>query len=73
MEDAARSRGSDPNQTIWNMARKLDIKEIDRIVKEVGLSKAQRRLLHDEITKQALSLEEIRKIAEEIKKLHPNR
>jgi hypothetical protein len=55
------------------MARKLDIKEIDRIVKEVGLSKAQRRLLHDEITKQDFSLEEIREIAEEIKKLYPNK
>jgi hypothetical protein len=53
------------------MARKVDIKELDRIVREVGLSKAQRRLLHDEITKQNYSLEEIRKIAEEIKRLYP--
>ena len=55
------------------MARKLDIKEFDRIVREVGLSRAQRRILHDEITKQNLSLEEIRRIAEEIKKLYPNK
>ena len=55
------------------MARKQDIKEIDRIVREVGLSRAQRRFLHDEITKQNLSLEEIRRIAEEIKKLYPNK
>jgi hypothetical protein len=73
MENAERSRGSDPSQTIWNMARKLYIKAIDRIVKEVGLSKTQRRRLHDEITKQNLSLEEIRQIAEEIKKLYPNK
>jgi hypothetical protein len=71
-ENGARGRGSDPNQMIGNMARKLDIKEMDRIVKEVGLSKAQRRLLHDEITKQNLSLEKIREIAAEIRKLYPN-
>src|SRR5262245_50404455 len=72
-ENAAWSRGLSPNQAIWNMARKLDIKEIDRIVKEVGLSKAQRKLLHDEITKQEFSLDEIREIAEEIKKHYPNK
>jgi len=55
------------------MARKADIKAIDQIVKKVGLSKTQRRLLHDEITKQNHSFEEIRKIAEEIKKLYPNK
>ena len=55
-----------------DMARKLEIKAIDRIVREVGLSRAQRRLLHDEITRQNLSLKKIREIAEEIKERHPN-
>ncbi len=50
-----------------------DIRKIDRIVKEEGLSKEQRRLLHDEITGQDLSLDEIREIAREIKELYPNK
>lgn len=54
------------------MPRKPDIREIDRIVKEEGLSREQRRLLHDEITGQDLSLDEIREIAREIKKFYPN-
>jgi len=62
-----------PKQNVLNMARKAEIKAIDRIVKEVNLSKTQRRLLHDEITKQNYSLEEIREIAEEIKRLNPNK
>jgi uncharacterized membrane protein YebE (DUF533 family) len=48
------------------MARKSDIKQIDRIVKEVGLNRNQRRLLHDEITGQDLSLDEIADIARDI-------
>jgi len=52
---------------------KQDIKEINRIVKEEGLSREQRRLLHEEISGQNLSLEEIREIAREIKKLYPNK
>ncbi len=51
---------------------KKDIKEVDRIVREEGLSKDQRRLLHEEITGQNLSLDEIRQIAREIKELYPN-
>jgi hypothetical protein len=54
------------------MARKPAIKEVDRIVKEVRLTKKQRRLLHDEITGQNHSLERIREIAENIKKYYPN-
>ncbi len=73
MENAAPSRGLNPNTGILNMARKLDIKAINRIVEQVGLTKAQRRLLHDEITKQVYSLEEIREISEQIKKLYPNK
>jgi hypothetical protein len=52
---------------------KADIKEIDRIVKEEGLSHEQRRLLHREITGQGMTFEEIRAIAKEIKKLYPNK
>ena len=55
------------------MGRKDDIKAIDQIVKEVGLSKGQRRLLHDEITGQDYTLEQIREIAQEIKELYPNK
>ena len=55
------------------MPRKDDIREIDRIVKEEGLSREQRRMLHDEISGQELSLDEIREIAREIKDLYPNK
>jgi hypothetical protein len=51
---------------------KEDIKQIDRIAKEEGLSRGQRRILHDEISGQDYSLEEIRQIAREIKRLYPN-
>ena len=74
MENAARSRGLSPNQNILNMARKADLKQIDRIAKEVGgLTKGQRQLLHREITKQRYSLDEIKQITEEIKKLYPKK
>src|SRR4051794_20782300 len=52
---------------------KADIKAIDRIVREEGLSRGQRRLLHDEITGRQLTLEEIRQIARDIKELYPNK
>ena len=55
------------------MSRKDDLRKIDRIVKEEGLSKGQRRLLHEEISGQNLSLDEIREIAREIKRLYPNK
>jgi hypothetical protein len=53
--------------------RKGDIREIDRIVREEGMTKGQRRLLHEEISGQQLSLDEIRRIAKEIKVLYPNK
>jgi hypothetical protein len=53
--------------------RKADIRQIDRIVREEGLSREQRRMLHEEITGQQLSLEKIREIAKQIKELYPNR
>lgn len=55
------------------MPRKDDIREIDRIVKEERLSKEQRRLLHRDITREQLSLTEIRERAREIKELYPNK
>ena len=55
------------------MPRKLYIKAIDRIVTELDLTKAQRRLLHDEITKQGFTLEKILEIAKEIKRIYPNK
>jgi hypothetical protein len=55
------------------MAKKLDIKQIDRIVKEERLTTGQRELLHRAITKAGYSLKEIREIAKEIKELYPNK
>ena len=50
-----------------------DIKQIDRIVKEEGLSIGQREILHEEIARQGYTLEEIRDVAREIKELYPNK
>lgn len=47
-------------------ARKPDIRFIDRLVKKYKLDKCQRRRLHDEITGQNLSDEEIESIAREL-------
>jgi hypothetical protein len=55
------------------MARKRDIKQTDGIVKAEGLTQGQRELFHRVITKEEYSLEEIRKIAKEIKDLYPNK
>jgi hypothetical protein len=55
------------------MAKKRDIKQIDRICKEEALTVGQRELLHQEITKQRLSVDQIRAIAKEIKALYPNK
>ena len=71
--ESAKSRGLNPGSGVLNMARKLDIKAIDRIVTDLNLTKAQRRLLHDEITKQGFTLEEILEIAKEIIRLYPNK
>ena len=45
-------------------ARKADIRQIDHLVRELGLTRAQRRILHDEITRRGYTLEQIRQIAE---------
>ena len=56
------------------MVRKADLKQINRIIKEVGgLTNEQRELFHEEISGRHLSLREIKEIANEIKKLYPNK
>jgi RHS repeat-associated protein len=55
------------------MARKSDIKLIDRIVKKLKLSKTQIRMLHDEITGQNLTPKEIEEIADYIRRNFPNK
>ena len=54
-------------------ARKADIKAIDEIVKRVGMTRPQRRLLHDDITGMNYTLEEILEIAKLIKEMYPNK
>jgi hypothetical protein len=58
---------------VKGLAKKRDLKQIDCIVKEEGLTQGQRELLHRAITKEGYSLEEIREIAKEIKELYPNK
>jgi hypothetical protein len=58
---------------VAGMAKKPDIKQIDRIVNEEGLTIGQREILHEEITKQGYTLEEIRQIAKQIRELYPNK
>jgi hypothetical protein len=47
-------------------ARKEDIKYIDWVSKRYGLTRSERRRLHDEISGQNLTKEEIEEIAQEI-------
>jgi hypothetical protein len=60
-------------ENVKGMAKKPDIKQIERIVKDEGLTVGQRELLHRTITKEGYTLEEIREIAKEIKELYPNK
>jgi RHS repeat-associated protein len=53
--------------------RKPDIKAIDRVAKELKLSRGQRRMLHDEISGQGLSMREIKDIALDIARNNPNK
>jgi hypothetical protein len=55
------------------MARKPDLKQIDRIVRELKLSKGQRRILHDDLAGKNYTIDEIREIAKAIKELYPNK
>jgi hypothetical protein len=59
------------------MPRKPDLEQIDRIAEEVGgLTREQRRLLHEAIRHEGrhqLSLDEIRELAREIKELFPGK
>ncbi len=72
-DDAHEERLGNPSDDIVNMGRKAGIKQIDRIVDELKLTKDQRRLLHDEITGQDLSLDEILEIAEDVRRQFPNK
>ena len=56
-----------------NMAKKPDIKYIDYLQDKYGLSDAQREILHEEITGQNLSKQEIEQIAIDIKTSYPNK
>jgi hypothetical protein len=58
---------------IFGLGTKSDIKKIDYIVDKLGLSREQRRILHDEITGQHYSLKEIEEIAKQIKDNFPNK
>lgn len=55
------------------MPRKRNIRTIDRIAREFGLNRAQRRLLHQEISGAQLSVAEIRSRAREIRRLYPRK
>ncbi len=63
--EASKAKYGIPDNML-GMARKADLQAIDRVIrdveKELGttFNRAQRRLLHDEITKQGLTLDEIR-------------
>jgi hypothetical protein len=54
----------------WPMPK---LKQFERIVKQERLSMEQRRLLHDQITGQRLSFQEVRRLAREIKELYPKK
>jgi hypothetical protein len=69
-EEAAATQLANREASIQAMAKKPDIKQIDRIVTDEGLSLDQRELLHEEITGQGYTLQEIREIAQEIKHLY---
>jgi hypothetical protein len=49
-----------------------DIREIDHIVHEEGISREQRRLFQEELSGQDLSLDDNREIAKELKELYPS-
>jgi hypothetical protein len=55
------------------MSPKKDIKAIDAIVKKVGLSAAQRDILHDRIHHENLTYREIEQCAREVKQDYPNK
>ena len=63
---------------VLNMAKKADIKQIDRIVREIGLSPGQREIFHEEM--RALkgadglgALDELLELAREIKQSFPGK
>lgn len=74
-EIVERSRGQVDERAgeIYNMANKRDIKQINDVQKQVGLSDKQREILHDQIHGEKKTWKEIVEIAEEIKTQYPNR
>jgi RHS repeat-associated protein len=64
---AARQSEAVARETADWFAKKRDIQQIEEIIKRVGLDRAQRRQLHDQITRQGLDLGEIEEMAKEIK------
>lgn len=60
------------------MARKRDLKLIDRVQKKYNLTNGQRELLHDEMeaakeTREQISKETIEELAKDIIELYPNK
>jgi hypothetical protein len=60
------SQATLPGGTVTNFAHKPDIGFIDYLQKKYGLSAAERRALHDLITREGMTEEEIEAEAEEI-------
>lgn len=60
---AAKTTYSGTKIDLQFFAKKPDIQAFEKVVKDLGLNRTQRRILHDEITKQGYSIEEIREIA----------
>ena len=55
------------------MGRKDDTKQIDAIAAKAGLTKGQRRILHEWISGQDMSYRDILEVAYDVKKLFPNK
>lgn len=55
------------------MVRKRDIKMIDDVVRRLGLSRRQRRLLHRQITGRELTYREIVEEAKDVVRDFPNK
>ena len=55
------------------MARKRDIKRVDAIARELGMSDDQRDILHDEIHGYNLAYEEIRRRAQGVMEDFPRK
>jgi RHS repeat-associated protein len=68
-EDAQSSFEAATNSISALLAKKRDIRDFEHILDQLGMvDRAIRRRLHDEISREGLSLEEIRRIAEDLLK-----